>query len=489
MIVLKNTVNLYSKKVIADLASRVGPPTMDSFTCCNGLRLVVNNYWPGGLDSTDADIETLFSKQTDFNPDIIQPHLNEDDYDETVELEEYEVGEVYNPAVDKLPFKKYFRRLEDIAQPYLEKYVGNLVYSSVNHTSGGFKQYERTHKAQATLFNSNDDDDSITELADLQVFVNENEWPVEVKQVALDNLPYVIKRLHILSCYCKVHMLSYISAYLKAKDINDKKRVAGYTKTLKANAVIEEGAYLYTPDGFISKKVEIGNKNIHAQSMFDWITGANKNYEAYYKDFLDFVHYCEVLDIDILNDDMTKYDANFVNKLIVKTVTPNSQYDKQIYDALRSRLVIPIKNDADEVDPVLNTIDLFLDVIDYDSSIAEVLDSIDSDRCDKNLQNAKMLAYTDGLMFHNEFRDASNMYWQDGYLYYNNDLVIINTDLFSSVMFEDRRCIISESGYLLQLSKLNCLYLMHIDHAVLNFNARREKDINYTEAKWWRCSV
>ena len=487
MIILTNPITLYGKKVVTDLATRSGNATINDYSCTLGLEYKVRSMWSG--EETDANIAMLFEAQQDFDADVCQPHLDEENYNETEELEDYEVGRKYNPAVDKTSFDDYFRRLEDIASPYLEKYVGNLVYTICRHTgSGGIKQYNDKHREQPVLVNHSEDESDFTELADLQLIKDETDWPLEVKQTALQNLPYVLKRLHNMSCYTGVHMLSFIVAYLKAKERNNNMRIAGSIKTLKKNAVISEGVYLCNKQGNITKKVQVQNKNIHAAKMFDWIIGTIDEYKAYYQDYLDFVHYCDVLNIDIYNDDMSKYQASFIDKLVVTTVTPNKQYDIQVFDAIlnnKTNVVQETVNNALE-----STVNTFSQICSTDPNIIRNLEYRDYAVFKKITELAISIHNTYMLLYHQTCTDSSKYVWENGFLFYDDELVIISAKMLGLEEFEDDRCIISELGYCVHVSNLMSLYVMSVDCAYDNIvNKISNNDPEYKYYSWSRFGV
>lgn len=485
MIVLTNPITLYGKKVVTDLATRSGYATADSFSCTLGCQFKVKEMWAG--EDTDANIAMLFEQQQDFDADVSQPHLTEEEYNEDEEREEFEVGVRYNPATDKTSFDNYYRRLEDIASDYLEKYIGNLVFTICRHTgSGGMKQYNSKHREQPVLLSVGDDEGDFTELADLQLDKDENDWSLEMKQTAMLNLPYVIKRLHNMSCYTGVHMLSFIVAYLKAKEKNINMRVAGSVKVLKKNAVIEEGVYLCDRDGDITKRVLVQNKNVRAAEMFDWITEVSPKYKAYYQDYLDFVHYCNVLNVDLFNDDMTKYQSAFVSKLIVTTVTPNKQYDIQVFDAIRNRqpnsVEIPIEDNAIE-----STINTFFQICDTSEVIRNCLNNHDSLQSEDNLQSAIGLYNVYKLLYYNTSTDTSKYSWENGLLYYDNELAIVSAKMLGTSEFEDDRCLISELGFCIQVSNRMSLYVMTVQNALSNVkNKISYKDPEYKYCDWLR---
>ena len=487
MIILTNPINLYGKKVVTDLATRSGNSTVNDFSCGLGLAYKVRELWPD--NQSDANMEMLFNNQDDYNADVSQPTMTDEDYDEVIDEEEHDIVTPYNPAIDKTDFNRYYRRLEDIANDYLEKYVGYLVYNIRNH-SDGIKMYNSKHQDQPLLMSNGDDDNDFTEIADLQLVNDDEDWPLYMKQAALQNLPYVIKRLHNMSCYVGVHMLSFVVSFIKAKDKNSRLRIAGSTKTLKKNAVIEEGVYLCDKRGNITKKVLVQNKNRRAAEMFDWIVGASKEYAAYYQDYLDFVHYCKVLNIDIYNDDMTRYQSAFVDSLIVTTVTPNKQYDKQVFDAILGNGTNVMSDSDGTVDPLENTIEIFQQVCETSGILRDYIPHHDSVKAQGYLEIAKSIYNTYMLLSKGVTTDSSKYYWDSGYLFYDGNIVTMSASLISdpeSRPFTNDLCIVSELGYCVQVTSLMSLYIMAIPCASSNLlNKVTYKDPEYKYVDWLR---
>jgi len=488
MIILTNPINLYGKKVVTDLATRTGNSSVNDFSYGLGLRYKINEMWSTFNQDTDASLEYLFNTQDDFDADVCQPNMSDDDYDETVAAEEHEISTKYNPAVDKTNFNKYYRRLEDIAHAYLEKYVGYLIFN-IRHHSDGYKAFNAKHLDQPLLMNRGDDDDEFTELADLQLLPDDDDWPLSVKQAALQNLPYVVKRLHNMSCYVGIHVLSFIRAYLKAQMINSNQRVAGSVKTLKRNAVIAEGVYQCDIEGNITKKVLVKNKNRKADKMFDWIIGVPTMYATYHQDYLDFVHYCNVLNVDLLNDDMTKYQADFVSKLIVTTVTPNSQYDRQVFNAILNNST-SIVNNEDELDPIENTMFTFLQVCETDDDLLSVIKRHGSKQSEVNLSTSMSIYNTHMILNKGVVTEDSKYTWEDGYLHYANELVMFPAKLISNPYNSNittEMCIISELGYVIQVSNSVSVQVMPLISANYNLlNKVKDKDIDYKYVEWSR---
>lgn len=482
MLVVTNQIKLYGKKIISDLALRSGSADSNSFSCYPGMSGIVNHF--ANVETT-ANLEEMFNNQNDFDADKIQPHFDSEHYDKDLEKEEYEIGPEFDPNTESYADCDYYRRLEDICSEYLEDYIGNVTYNVFNHVgANGVKTYENNHTIQPTLV-SLDDNDDITELADLQVDSNPDAWSAYEVHKAIENLPYTIKRLNMLSLYTQIHMLSFIASYVIAKEKNAQARNAGSQMVLKKNAVIAEKVYQYSVPGIVGKKVEVSNKNIHAAEVFDWMEYRCDKWQSYHEDVENFMHYCKVLNIDLVNDDMTKYDGNFANSLIVTTLTPNRQYAVNVFNAINN----PEVKKEDSKDLVLETISTFNELVNTNPDVQDVVRHHTAEMQERYL--------VDGSSIHNLFsmlsgkgsNKAEDYSWQEGLLYCRNELVVLPTRLVGDVNFIVDKFIISELGYCIHLSDDISLNMMPVSAALenaKNINIHHSKE---DLAKWLRYSV
>ena len=85
--------------------------------------------------------------------------------------------------------------------------------------------------------------------------------------------------------------------------------------------------------------------------------------------------------------------------------------------------------------------------------------------------------------------DAKKYYWKDGYLNYDNDIVIVSSNFITDDNFIDTDCIISETGYLIKVSNDSTLYMMPVSAALSNVQARKLGAPDIDIAKWSRYST
>ena len=473
MLLVTNQINLYGKKITTDLALRSGSATQNDYSRYKGLNSIINQYYKG---NTLASLESLFQRQKDFDADSCQPHIDiYSDYSREEEREEYERETQYNPAIDSAKFSRYLRRIEDIRVEYLEDYLANLVFTVFQRSgSGGAIEYDARHYVQPTLYSA--EDDSVTELADLQLQCDYNSYSESMKARATENLPYVIKRLHNLSRHCGIHMLSMIAAYVRAKKENALKQQAGSSMVLKKNAVIAKGVYKCEKDGTIGGKIDVSNKNRRASDMFDWLHGLSDNFPSYKEDYLNFVKYCEILNIDLYNDDFTKYDKAFVDTLTVTTLTPNHQYNQAVFDAIRDSGL-----NKESEDLCLVTIEGFKDLVQSNEILQRVLNNMTRNIASNNFKIATELHYFHSVMLDKVSPpEASKYSWINGFLHYDGELVILNTNLISNKNYIDSRFIISELGFCVHITNSIAMECMTVYIASDNM---KNKYINHNSSE------
>ena len=478
MLVLTNPVRLYGKKVITDLISRRGAP--DQYTTpFYGMESVFLK-WSGYKDVSElpATLDYICELEPDFNADNSQPLQHSLDEFDPIKYAEEEAGErlpMYKATEsDPNNFRVYYRRLEDINEEYLKNYIGYIAYrmcyqAKNSRSIGGLN---RLHQVQPTLVDVNEDEES--ELADTVVFDNTDRITEAEIEYANDHLGYTLKRLHNLSKQIGIHIISYIGAYLRAKAMNDKKRQSGSIKRLTSNDVITCGVYLCDGHGNATKRIEVKNKNKHAIDAYNWIMGLDNTYSAYIKDYYSLLHYCDVLSIDLINDDtLPSIGSDIVDKLIIKTVTPNKQYNEQIFKALKDNNPTIVKKTNELSDIIEATVSL-VDEACSDENANNVFYNIVNQYVNYTPEDARALGvnlYVGVMrMMYPTFNvDPAKISWREGYLHYSEELVILDACYINpKETYEENRFLISELGVVVKLSTVGKLLYMFTRNALSN---------------------
>lgn len=106
----------------------------------------------------------------------------------------------------------YLRRLEDIDESWVRKYLENVLIGLKVEKSGGIREYSNKNKEALTFQNSEGD---IVEEGELLVDTA-TYAPMDIAE-AKSKLPYLLKRLYDKSLSLRVSAMSLIIAYEKAK--------------------------------------------------------------------------------------------------------------------------------------------------------------------------------------------------------------------------------------------------------------------------------
>lgn len=479
-----------------DLLDRSGEPGPDNFPYRGKNNIFQRFMRNTDLADFNMSVDYAFELEYDFDADRLNPiQLKADEWDES-RYEEEERGEVYEKysIVKHSPFTKcpYLRRLEDIHDEYLEKYIGNVVYRFANHSnsSRSFFNYKKMHVTQATL-TSVDDAEDVTELADLLMIDRErDEWSDADKQYAMDNLPYVLKRLQSLSSILKVHIPSYIVAYVKAVAFNKMRTES--VKTLTCHDVIRQGVYAVDKLGNPTKLIEVKNKNKYAIEAFDWITGNMPNYSSHYKNCLDFIHYCDVLNVDLQTEDLLYVNTDYVNSLVITTVTSNKVFNQNVFKALKSNSTTLQEDTMSEDDIIRNTMMLVSEACDKSTVPNNIfyqitthhpsINSTDEERRNQTINLYQYIAVVKmGLQF-DPYVDKVT--YDNGFMHVNGNLVLLPVKHFMRDSKSSFHCLVHEMGVVVQLTDGDRLNWITAFNAIDNINRMRNADDDIRLMTW-----
>ncbi len=474
MLVLTSIVSFDSRKVIHDLSTRVGNHNSDSYSYGVGMTYVVQQ-WCGRNQNQVPLVANLMHKMPDFNADVARPIQGpETEFDEIYEAEN-SASEVYNPAVHNISFNAYHRRLEDINSAYLEKYIGNQVRSIMSHDEGGIREYNRLHQSQAVL-RSNDDDSDVTEVVDL-VLDRNSEVTYNSNEVAeaIERLPYVLLRLVNMSALTKIHMPSYIVAYLKAeKQFKNNAMVKRKAKNLTWVDVVRKGVYKADRrTGSATSLVGVNTKNKYAEKMFYWVNGHVKEYAGYYEDYLNLIHYIEVLNIECKIEDFVAINREYLKDCNIAIVTPNDQYIPEVEEALISNDTTLSTASDDRTQYITDTLDNVTNLLDQavllDNEIRDVVMYADFTKHERAKKDAVTMAFQ--YYLHNgEYIDYRNCTWINGFLHYNNEIVRLPVSCIKYTEAVNRETFVfSEYGFAVKFTDKSFLEVMAIELAFDNF--------------------
>lgn len=344
------------------------------------MSLVKKNWTNFENEVSNQSMSDLFAKEPDFDADSARPFfVDEDIWDDASEIRKAfeEEGDAsnrphaYDPAHDTLNDLEYARCLEDIHPAFIEKYVMNLKFRFTKQGSATMAEAKQDAKTHKSLFNVEGDgnEDEANELMELQTDTYESVYPQEMIEQARADLPMVLKKLLRFSQVKKLHMYTFLRAFMLAKRNSSTGLFTAMDlykyKIYKADAdtgdIKESSAAESTCGELVSS-----SRTPSVQTMFQWLIDPHENF-AMHQVCINFMSYMDILQIDIVNDDMSKYTSAYINSLHVPSVTPNKTYNKMVYDQLRTRGVqsksAPTRNPVLTVDELLtNTIRTYKDV-------------------------------------------------------------------------------------------------------------------------------
>lgn len=207
----------------------------------------------------------------------------------------------------------YLRRLEDIDESWVRKYLENVLTGIKINKSGGIREYAKQHLEAQTF---NDSEGEAVEEGEL--LVDDTDYAPMTVAEAKSKLPYLLKRLHDKSMAMRTSAISLIIAYEKAKR---------YTKCPRPKDILGAGVYKMGKDGnFDGLFPDSANSGKVFPPACDWIRGFDR--DAYFSDAVELLRICEILGVDITKEDPLDYQAKDINKLKVTYITKNRDYLK-----------------------------------------------------------------------------------------------------------------------------------------------------------------
>ena len=450
---------------------------MMSLSPYRGYAVAISNYFK--RVERQANIPFFYEQQGDFDADAVKPTEVDEDYIDDLDSEEEmnyvrnlsgeNVGaRVFDPYTDTIEkFDVYERHLEDIHPAYVYKYLENLKYSIVTYKQHGVLEHNANHKLQNCLYD--EENEHAISQADL-LMLNGSESHTEAElSYAESRLPYVLKRLNNLSILMGVHMLSYISAYIRAESEYNVMRSNGSKSAFKYTNVINAGFYMCDSAGNPTKLATISMKNPKTSEVFSWYIGDSNKWRAYWKDVTNYITYANLLNIDIINDDMSKYDCKFFKKLKVTMLTPDSQYNPEVYNRLLKGNVKPTQQDD-----ILNAINAFRDLVNTNADMRSR--SFDMDEHNRNVLKSYLIMLY--VRYRNTQRLQTNpdkLAFTDGVLCYDNSVARIPSAFFMSQKDKSRPCIMHELGYFISLDTSNGVEYIESHKAYNNYVTKNDQ--------------
>lgn len=332
-------------------------------------------------------------------------------------LEIDEAGEDDFDPLFQGPSHTVVKRLEDVPQKYVERYISTAIISSFRYTGA----YLNNLKAATELVGYSDDkeveDDGKfeNELLVQEVYSNMTEDLLDARE----RLPFVIKQLHQGSIAYKGHLISFIIAYKKLKSDSP-------LKVIRPGEIIDQGVFSVNKNGEINGLfVDDDNRKPTYQFLFRWIKGEEPD-DIYYGYARELLSLCTLLEVDITKEDPKKFTPAFINKLVCSYLMETNEY-LDIYKSSISQ---------DKLFAVDNTNKSSLDYLEMSENDEATLFAINSEQVmrvlDSKEEKNHVLPGSDGIK---EFFDVYNKKFKGSF----RKLSITDYSIRGGYLFNDSR--------------------------------------------------
>lgn len=353
---------------------RAGLPERYSPSPYLGLELSV--HIPEDFAGKRAD---LYSVDKEYNADTQKPDWFSDEYVESYNRDSLE--ESFNPSSGKSPaYRRFFDGDHKIPYSYLTRYVENLNRSILIHATNGVRSYNKNN--EAAFFIKDEEEGNYISPAELAI---QDEFEFEQADFAwaIKWMPYVVKRLFYKSQALGIHVFSLIHAYANAT-IEGSDKVA-----MRSRLVGEDGAKAFilnrTNGEVYLTEIDKTGKTYTERlpKALDWLTGVVK--DDYTQDLAMYLKCCDILDIDIREEDPMIYTADYVSNTlslpeIVDSLQGISISKHELLDSMKSNpQMFNNYNDTAKVKQPKSSVRNTMDLIDFlHLSMPEDEDSVNS---------------------------------------------------------------------------------------------------------------
>lgn len=209
--------------------------------------------------------------------------------------------------------KPYPRKLEEIDESWVKAYLIQALVGLKKDKCGGLREYRTTNRESTVFVDDNGDEVEESELA-----VEEQEYSPLTIAEAKSKLPYLLKRLHDKSKQIGVSVISLISVYERAK-------VSTAGKAVRPSDMLAYNVYRMDSHGNITSPFpESANSAKQFPNAFAWINGSNR--DKYFYDAMELLSVCDILGIDIKNENPMDFQEEDIQNMQVTYITRNRDY-------------------------------------------------------------------------------------------------------------------------------------------------------------------
>ena len=474
MFLSKTQVPILAQKLIVEVALRSGSPTSESPSPYRGfyshLQTQLRNF-KRSTSEFDGSIYEILNEQEDYNADKQCPTF---EYYTREEYNDETKPPMYSPAKGEEP--DYARRLEDIDSTWIEAYLTNAIWGAINNASQSIREYNKRHPMARMM--QDEEDDTLVSEADLSL-EHENDYSTEEIAKAKEKIPYLLRRLHDKSKQLRVHVISLIIAYEKAKGFIALQNRASKSrkKEVAPRHLLQNKVYTMNLDGTIGYMfgADANNREETFKEARKWICHYQGYHDDYYTDMIELLHYYDVMGIDITKEDPYDYQEDFISQLTVIYITSNRDYvmrkrtgyHREVFEYLKCLPLEYFENnvieETDDFEIVDNTMHIFNDSVFIDNEEKSRLENLTPAERDKLEKDKCVFVAYYNLTFGTNI-DTTNMITQDGFLFRDTETPLF-FDLGAIIEPDDEEysnlALLHESGILIRLSKTH--FTQYID--------------------------
>ena len=205
----------------------------------------------------------------------------------------------------------YYKRLEDIDESFVEKYVDQILTGFLWDDTGAKRINQRLQ-----TFDLWEDEEGYVSPTD--VLIEEEDFTLDEIAEAKQKLPYLLKVLHDGSIKYKGSLLSFIIAV-------ERYRLNAGGKSIKPHNICKEGVYRVDSNGNITEPFTIeDNSATTLRTLIDWVLGGID--DRYYRASRELLRVCTILDLDITKEDPKVYNSKVIESAVCLYITSNEEY-------------------------------------------------------------------------------------------------------------------------------------------------------------------
>ena len=308
-----------SKTVLEDVATRSGPPTIDSFTPFIGKATVLREQF-NGTQMDNFNIDGFFIENVSFEFDPAKIKIKKEVGGMEIEemlnmqfLEEFIVDGIESEAV-----KEWF------------------IQACISYKKRKDSSYRKTDYTYSCASYGDDDDDGTLDPRMIETVKGNYNTTQEEYDLALEKLPFYIKAIWTYSRIYSANLFSFIAAYmdmLKQKRVVMQKNFADYPLyMLKINTGNFYRKFDHSEDLKTKRYTNVLEIFTNKEKHMDVMTLVH-----------NFIDVCDILHINFEKQDTMIFNNEFINKLVCTYLPTNSEY-LEYYGEVDAEIMYAVKS-------------------------------------------------------------------------------------------------------------------------------------------------